>query len=194
MRRPGRDGGPALIGIAGSQGSGKTTLARAAARAAGAAAFSLDDVYLTKAERQAMARRVHPLFATRGVPGTHDLGLAEHTIEALAAGGRTAMPSFDKLADDRRLQAQWPVFDGRPAAILFDGWCVGATAEAQAALAAPVNDLEAREDADGVWRRAANAALAGPYAAFSAGSTPSCSWPPRPGAWCWTGGPSRKPD
>ncbi|MDZ4364750.1 MAG: zeta toxin family protein, partial [Brevundimonas sp.] len=42
---------PPLIGIAGAQGSGKTTLARAAADRLGGAAFSLDDVYLTKAER-----------------------------------------------------------------------------------------------------------------------------------------------
>jgi D-glycerate 3-kinase len=166
MRRPGRDGQPALIGVAGSQGSGKTTLVRAAARASGAAAFSLDDVYRTKAERQRLAREAHPLFETRGVPGTHDLELAEVTIEALRAGGRTPLPSFDKLADDRRPMSVWPVVEGRPAAIVFDGWCVGATPQAEDQLTAPINDLEARDDADGAWRRAVNTALAGPYAAF----------------------------
>ena len=74
-----------LIGIAGAQGSGKTTLARAAAERLGAAHLSLDDVYLTRAERQALAREVHPLFAVRGPPGTHDLALLEGALAALRA-------------------------------------------------------------------------------------------------------------
>lgn len=156
-----------LIGIAGAQGSGKTTLARAAAERLGAAHLSLDDVYLTKAERQALARDVHPLFAMRGPPGAHDLGLLEHAIAALRAAephGRTPLPAFDKLADDRRPQADWPVFAGRPSAVLIDGWCLGATAQGQADLAVPINALEVEQDGQGVWRRAVNAALAGPYA------------------------------
>lgn len=156
-----------LIGIAGAQGSGKTTLARAAAERWGAAHLSLDDVYLTKAEREAKGRAVHPLFAVRGPPGTHDLGLLEATVEALRAAGpasRTALPAFDKLADDRRPVADWPVFTGRPRAVLVDGWCLGATAQAEAELVAPINALERERDGQGVWRRAVNAELAGPYA------------------------------
>ncbi|HRL23495.1 MAG TPA: kinase [Brevundimonas diminuta] len=156
-----------LIGIAGAQGSGKTTLARAAAERLGAAYLSLDDVYLTGAERQALAREVHPLFAVRGPPGTHDLGLLERTLAALRAAGadsRTPLPAFDKLADDRAPKTDWPVFAGRPSAVLVDGWCLGATPQAEADLAAPVNALEAERDGHGIWRRAANAALAGPYA------------------------------
>lgn len=160
-----------LIGIAGSQGSGKTTLARAAAERWGAAHLSLDDVYLTKAEREAKGRAVHPLFAVRGPPGTHDLVLLETTVAALRAAGpdsRTPMPSFDKLADDRRPEAQWPVFTGRPSAVLIDGWCLGATAQAEAELVAPINALEREQDGQGVWRRAVNAELAAPYAALFA--------------------------
>src|SRR5690606_14061219 len=156
-----------LIGIAGAQGSGKTTLARAAADRMGAAHLSLDDVYLTKTERQALARDVHPLFAVRGPPGTHDLGLLERAIAALrvaAADSRTPLPAFDKLADDRAPRTDWPVFAGRPAAMLVDGWCLGATPQAEAELVAPINALEAEQDGEGRWRRAANAALAGPYA------------------------------
>ena len=156
-----------LIGIAGVQGSGKTTLARAAAERLGAAYLSLDDVYLTRAERQALAREVHPLFAVRGPPGTHDLGLLERTLAALRAAGadsRTPLPAFDKLADDRAPRTDWPVFAGRPSAVLVDGWCLGATPQAEADLAAPVNALEAERDRQGTWRRAANAALVGPYA------------------------------
>nr|WP_312293527.1 kinase [Brevundimonas diminuta] len=156
-----------LIGIAGAQGSGKTTLARAAAERSGAAHLSLDDVYLTGAERQALAREVHPLFAVRGPPGTHDLALLEGALAALRtaeADSRTPLPAFDKLADDRAPRTDWPVFAGRPSAVLVDGWCLGATPQAEADLAAPVNALEAERDGQGIWRRAANAALTAPYA------------------------------
>ncbi|HAD85315.1 MAG TPA: kinase [Brevundimonas sp.] len=156
-----------LIGIAGAQGSGKTTLARDAAARLGAAHLSLDDVYLTKAKRQALARDVHPLFAVRGPPGTHDLDLLERTLASLSAAktdSRSPLPAFDKLADDRAPRTDWPVFAGRPAAMLVDGWCLGATPQAEAELVAPINALEAEQDGEGRWRRAANAALAGPYA------------------------------
>ncbi len=163
-----RPGHVPLIGVAGAQGSGKTTLARAAAAQLGAAHLSLDDVYLTKAEREAKGRTVHPLFAVRGAPGTHDLGLLAASVAALREAGqasRTPLPAFDKLADDRRPAANWPVFTGRPSAVLIDGWCLGATAQTEADLVAPVNVLEREQDAQGIWRRAVNAALAGPYAA-----------------------------
>lgn len=167
----GRPGPVPLIAIAGSQGSGKTTLARAVATRTGAAHLSLDDVYRTRAEREDMARAVHPLFATRGPPGTHDLALLDRVIEALATAGpddRTALPAFDKLADDRLPPDQWRVFAGRPTAILLDGWCLGATPQDGAALLEPVNGLERTQDADGRWRRAVNDALAGPYRALFA--------------------------
>ncbi|MDI1281335.1 kinase [Brevundimonas sp.] len=163
-----RPGHVPLIAIAGSQGSGKTTLARAVAARTGAAHLSLDDVYLTRVERAVLARTVHPLFGTRGPPGTHDLGLLDRVIAALAAAGpdaRTALPAFDKLADDRLPPEVWPVFAGRPTAILLDGWCLGARPQGEAALAAPINALERDRDADGRWRRAANDQLAGPYRA-----------------------------
>ncbi|WP_447911292.1 kinase [Brevundimonas bullata] len=162
-----RPGHVPLIGIAGAQGSGKTTLARAAAERWGAAHLSLDDVYLTKAERTAKGRAVHPLFAVRGPPGTHDLGLLEASVAALRAAGadsRTALPAFDKLSDDRRPETQWPVFTGRPSAVLVDGWCLGATAQGEAELVEPINALERGQDGQGVWRRAVNAELGGSYA------------------------------
>src|SRR5690606_13215459 len=161
-----------LIGIAGAQGSGKTTLARAAADRMGAAHLSLDDVYLTKTERQTLARDVHPLFAVRGPPGTHDLALLEAAVAALRAAepdSRTPLPAFDKLADDRAPRKDWPVFAGRPSAVLIDGWCLGATPQGAADLAVPINALEADQDREGTWRGVANAALAGPYVQSFAG-------------------------
>lgn len=158
--------------MAGCQASGKATLSRAAVQCFGAAHFSIDDVYLTRAERQALAAEVHPLFAVRGPPGTHDLELARRTVEALrdaGEGARTPIPAFDKLADDRLPEAAWPVFQGRPSAVIIDGWCVGATPLTPEELAQPVNALEANEDAQGTWRGVWNAHLAGDYADFFAG-------------------------
>ena len=156
--------------MVGAQGSGKTTLARAAAEAFGGVQISIDDVYLTHAERQAMAARVHPLFAMRGPPGTHDLGLLSDLIRRLTTAGpddETAIPDFDKRGDDRLPVDRWRVFKGRPRVILIDAWCLGARAEDEAALARPINVLEAERDPDGTWRRAVDAFLAGPYAEFT---------------------------
>ena len=153
---------PALIGISGAQGSGKSHHAHAFAHAhARVAHFSLDDVYLTRAERVKLAEAVHPLFATRGVPGTHDLPLALRTIERLRRADdseETPLPRFDKARDDRMPEALWPRYVGRPDALLTEGWCLGATAiDPQPA---PLNALEAREDPNGHWRAAVGEALA----------------------------------
>lgn len=106
-----------------------------------------------------MARRVHPLFAVRGPPGTHDLDLMARTLDALAAAGpdeQTPLPAFDKLADERLPQDAWPRFRGRPGAVLIDGWRLGALPEDAAALAAPINALERTQDPDAAWRGAVN--------------------------------------
>ena len=64
---------PKIIGVSGSQGSGKSTFAgvlveQLQMRGFAAAAVSLDDFYLTHADRQALGATVHPLLCTRGVP------------------------------------------------------------------------------------------------------------------------------
>lgn len=159
--------GPPLIGVSGTQGSGKTTLVTAVAEVIGAAHLSLDDVYLARDERQALSRSHHPLFATRGPPGTHDIPMLLHVLDALAAAGpasRTPLPAFDKLADDRLPPDAWPIFKGRPTAILIEGWCLGATPQPSEFLPEPVNALERDEDPDAIWRTAINSFLAGPYA------------------------------
>lgn len=157
--------GPMLVGLCGAQGSGKSTAALILrhlleARGLKVAILSIDDLYLTHAERQALAKAVHPLLATRGPPGTHDVALGEAVLDALGQPGPTAIPSFDKASDDRRPSEAWPVFEGPADIILFEGWCVGARPEAPAALAAPINTLEREDDPDGVWRGYVNEALA----------------------------------
>lgn len=154
---------PCLIGIAGAQGSGKSTLAKAAAERLGGVVLSLDDVYLTRRERAALAEAVHPLLAVRGPPGTHDLDLADSVIDDLLAGRPTDLPRFDKLRDDRTRSEP---FMGRAAVVILEGWCVGATPQDETHLAGPINALEHDHDPDGAWRRRANVMLEGRYARF----------------------------
>ncbi|GAB3508217.1 kinase [Pseudoxanthomonas daejeonensis] len=163
--------GMRVLGISGLQGSGKSTLAAqvvAAAHAAGmsAATASLDDFYLTAANRQVLAREVHPLLATRGPPGTHDVALALRTLDALGDGDVVPLPRFDKLGDDRMPASRWPV-PTRPLDLLvLEGWCLSVSAEADDALRVPLNALERDEDPDGTWRRWCNTALGRDYPAL----------------------------
>ena len=161
-------GGPLVVGLCGPQGSGKTTGAEVIgilleAEGLRTAILRLDDLYLTHAERAALSRRVHPLLATRGPPGTHDIGLGARQIEALTSQPSIAMPRFDKATDDRFPPAAWPTIPGRAHVVIFEGWCVGARAQAAEALDTAINALEAERDPGRVWRRYVNEALAGPY-------------------------------
>lgn len=157
---------PLVVGICGAQGSGKSTLAAHLAQRLGAsgrrvAALSLDDLYKTRAERLAMARTVHPLFATRGVPGTHDIALGLDTLAALGRGEASPLPRFDKGADDRVPRESWPLAPADTQVLLLEGWCLGAVPQTD--LSAPVNALEAEEDPQAIWRSHVNTALAGAY-------------------------------
>lgn len=168
---------PVVVGICGPQASGKSTLCAVVARLLEAqglkvAVVSLDDLYLTKAERQALAAQVHPLFAVRGPPGTHDVELGVQLLNALIKPGEVRIPRFDKATDDRKPEAEWDVVEGPMDVVLFEGWCVGARAQQPAALAEPVNDLERDEDPDAVWRTAVNDALRGPYQRLFAKANP----------------------
>jgi D-glycerate 3-kinase len=158
-----------IIGINGTQGSGKSTLADYLCTMLGeqglnCVSLSLDDFYLTRAERETLAAEVHPLLKTRGVPGTHDVALALQTIDSLRKGtGETLIPRFDKSTDDRHLEADCDLVSGPVDVIIFEGWCVGAKPQPEAALAKPVNSLESERDADGIWRNFFNRALTTDY-------------------------------
>ena len=164
--------GPLIIGVNGAQGSGKSTLCDflrlilEQCHGQRVAVLSIDDLYLTRAERQALANEVHPLLITRGVPGTHDVELGLATLNRLrnaTDSNLTPLPTFDKASDDRRPATDWPVFCGRPDILLFEGWCVGATPQPEAALFDPVNALERDEDTDGRWRSYVNRQLETDY-------------------------------
>jgi D-glycerate 3-kinase len=167
-RRATRKDGPLIVGVCGSQGSGKSTVCKtltARLRQSGltVANLSLDDLYLPLADRVQLAERVHPLLRTRGVPGTHDIKLGIETLDALSHAGRVRLPRFDKAVDDRRPVDAWDSIEGPAQVVLFEGWCVGARPQTIEALAQPVNELEANEDVNGLWRRYVNDALAVDY-------------------------------
>lgn len=159
---------PVVFGICGAQGSGKSTLAGQLARelrdkGMAVAALSLDDLYLTRAEREALARDVHPLLRTRGVPGTHDVALGLSLLRDIDVGKPVLLPRFDKLADDRLPRDRWERVDRPLDVLIFEGWCVGARPQPAGLLGEPINSLERDRDPDGSWRAYVNAALAGDY-------------------------------
>ena len=65
--------------------------------------FSIDDFYKKSSERIIMSKKVHQLFKTRGVPGTHDTILIKKTFTNLIKKNFQAdtIPLFDKSKDDR---------------------------------------------------------------------------------------------
>jgi D-glycerate 3-kinase len=161
-----------IVGVNGAQGSGKTTLCSLLAvlleRGFGlrVASLSIDDLYKTRAERNKLGRELHPLFTTRGVPGTHDVEMGLQVITELSAadaGQQVIIPVFDKAIDDRAPRSAWRVLETPRDIILFEGWCVGALPQESAALQEPVNTLEKVEDPQGIWRGHVNAQLAGDY-------------------------------
>jgi D-glycerate 3-kinase len=156
-----------LLAVNGCQGSGKTTLAHyladvlVAEHGVATLALSLDDFYLPRDQRKALARNVHPLLQTRGVPGTHEISLLMDTLQAL--GDPTlyplAVPRFDKASDERMQPSHWYQVEEPPRVVILEGWCLGARPQSEADLATAVNALEAEEDPGLDWRRYVNEAL-----------------------------------
>ncbi len=160
---------PYILGLSGLQGSGKSTLARvmkaqAEARGWATEVLSLDDFYYARSDREALAKDVHPLLRSRGVPGTHEIELMMSVLAALPQASDklpVSHPRFDKGRDTRFSPSRWPRVTRPPKLVIVEGWALGIRPQFQAALARPVNELESKEDPDGSWRHWVNKQLRG---------------------------------
>ena len=104
-----------FLGFSGGQGSGKTTitgilkiiLKKFFKRKICVA--SIDDFYKTFKDRENMSSAIHPLFKTRGVPGTHDINLIKNFFRFAKKKRfkKFRIPKFDKAIDDRLNKKYW---------------------------------------------------------------------------------------
>ncbi len=148
------DSQPLFLGINGAQGSGKSTLAEwlkvtiENTSHLQVIIVSIDDFYLSKKARETLAKNVHPLLKTRGVPGTHDLAQALRVFTSLQNGQPCDIPRFNKLQDDIAPQNEWQSIVGPVDIVIFEGWCVGCPPQFTHQLSHPVNNLESQFDKD----------------------------------------------
>ena len=159
------------IGLSGGQGSGKSTitgilkLILKKKYGLELCVFSIDDFYKTKSERIKMSKKTHPLFLTRGVPGTHDLNLINKTLNKLKRKNfkTVVIPKFDKSIDDRANKKKWQKIKKRPNIIIFEGWCVGARNQNNKNLKKSLNEIEKKHDINLKWRKIVNKYLKNQY-------------------------------
>ena len=121
-----------IQGILGGQGVGKTTLCNVLKLIINylgfsVATLSIDDLYLTYAERQALQKQ-DPRSIWRGPPGTHDVNLGLEIIERCLAednSSKILIPRFDKSAFNGAGDRTQPEAITKPDILLFEGWFVG---------------------------------------------------------------------
>ncbi|MEI6897765.1 MAG: kinase [Psychromonas sp.] len=150
---------PFFVAINGSQGSGKSTLAAFIGdyiehkSALTVIVLSLDDFYLSRNQREELASNIHPLFITRGVPGTHNTEHIQQVFNRLLENnGSLPLPHFNKATDNPDPTEQWKNQKLPVDIVIFEGWCWGVQAQTKQALSTPINDLEEQFDKDAVWR------------------------------------------
>ncbi len=153
-------GRPFLLGVNGAQGTGKSTFSKLLSLLmqqdqTQVCCLSIDDFYLSKQARLDLAKTIHPLLATRGVPGTHDIPLLQECLSRLLDSNEQQtipIPRFDKAMDDRTSEEEFHTQQLPVDLVILEGWCVGARFTESATLLEPLNQLEAQEDADSSWR------------------------------------------
>ena len=160
-----------IIGLSGGQGTGKSTITSILKfilkkqYSLNLCIFSIDDFYKTKIERAKMSKSIHPLFLTRGVPGTHDLKLLNKVIQNLKKKNfkTVLVPKFDKSSDDRFKKTKWQKIRTAPQIIILEGWCVGAIHQKKTELIKPINNIEKKYDTKLIWRNKVNNLLKNKY-------------------------------
>jgi D-glycerate 3-kinase len=148
------------IMVAGSQGSGKSSLSKLIKLYLekfyykSVVIISMDDFYLSKKQRTQLSKNIHPLFLTRGAPGTHDLELLNKKIlQIFDKKFPVYLPIFDKVTDTRK-RTYRKVLKGD--VIIFEGWCAGAQPVNQSYLQKNFNNLEKYKDKNFIWRNSYN--------------------------------------
>ena len=160
---------PFFVGINGCQGSGKSTLSTFLKYyinetfGLNVVAMSLDDFYYGQKDRHLIAKQIHPLLKTRGVPGTHNISLAKSVLLALKNQQSTAIPKFNKATDDLVAESKWKKVNPNIDVVIFEGWCWGITPQSPEALINPINTLESNHDKDGTWRQYVNLQISQHY-------------------------------
>ena len=151
---------PLIIGLAGGQGSGKTTISSILTLILkkyfklNVFKISIDDFYKTRKDRKLLSKNTHPLLMTRGVPGTHDVDLMLNFFKKIKDKNFKSLlvPTFDKAIDDRCSKISWHKIKTKPDVVIFEGWCVGARAQSSSQLKKPINSLEKVYDQGAKWR------------------------------------------
>ena len=162
---------PLVIGLAGGQGSGKTTISSILTLILqkyfklNVFKVSIDDFYKTRKDRKLLSKNKHPLLMTRGVPGTHDVDLILNFFKEIKDKNFKSLqiPTFNKAIDDRCPKSLWYKIDSRPDVIIFEGWCVGARAQLNNQLKKPINSTEKVHDQKANWRTHVNNQLKKKY-------------------------------
>jgi len=160
-----------IIGLAGGQGAGKSTITQIIKLILekkynlNIVCFSIDDFYKTSSERIKLSKKIHQLFKTRGVPGTHDTNLIRKTFLNLRKKNfkPLTIPRFDKSKDERSLKKKWQKIKKQPQIIIFEGWCVGAMPQKKKYLKKSINILEKKYDSNLIWRSKVNYELKNEY-------------------------------
>ena len=162
---------PLIIGLAGGQGSGKTTISSILTLILqkyfklNVFKVSIDDFYKTRKDRNLLSKNKHPLLMTRGVPGTHDIDLMLKFFKKVMSKNfkNLEVPKFNKAIDDRYKKSLWYKIKSKPDVIIFEGWCVGARAQTNKQLKKPINSLERIYDQRIEWRSYVNSQLKKKY-------------------------------
>ena len=150
--------------IAGSQGSGKSTLSLLIKTyfkkfyKKDVVILSIDDFYLSSHQRKQLANKSKTnLFKTRGVPGTHNLKSLNNSIDKLKANKFPVyLPVFDKVTDNKKNYTRKV---NKADLIILEGWCVGTKPVEPSYLKKNINELEKKSDPDMIWRTSYNQAL-----------------------------------
>ena len=160
-----------FLGLSGGQGSGKTTITGILKIILNkffkrnVCVASIDHFYKTLDERNMMSKQIHPLFKTRGVPGSHDVKLLNKFFGNIKKNKfkEFKIPKFDKSIDDRMKNKYWTKIDKRPEIVILEGWCVGAKPQSNFLIKKPTNILERKEDKRLIWRKYVNEKLKNEY-------------------------------